>query len=186
MRVALGLRAHSGWTALVAVAGPADAPRILDRRRIIIADPRVPHSKQPYHAAAELVFAKAEALVRSAIDSSQNLAAEALALAERMLRAQGHVVAGCAIVLGSGRPLPELRSILASHALIHTAEGEMFRDALLKGAVQCGIPATGIREKDLDPALLARAASLGKVIGPPWTVDQKQATAAALMSLRES
>ena len=47
MRTALGFRAHSGGAALVAVAGTIDAPQILERRRIVIAD-----CKQPYHAAA--------------------------------------------------------------------------------------------------------------------------------------
>ena len=32
----LGFRAHSGWAAMVAVAGsPIDAPQILERRRIV-------------------------------------------------------------------------------------------------------------------------------------------------------
>ena len=38
---ALGLRAHSGWAALVAVAGTRGAPAVIDRRRIELADPTI-------------------------------------------------------------------------------------------------------------------------------------------------
>ena len=37
---ALGLRAHSGWAALVVVAGPRSSPAVVDRRRIELIDPR--------------------------------------------------------------------------------------------------------------------------------------------------
>jgi len=117
MRAALGFRAHSGWAALVAVAGTIDAPRVLERHRMIIADPELPGSKQPYHAAAELPFPEAEGLVRRAIESSRALALEALSATVQALRSQGHPVAGCGIVLGSGKALPALEKILASHAL---------------------------------------------------------------------
>src|SRR5712692_8847232 len=62
-RAALGLRAHSGWAALVVVAGSLrstavlsvpsvpSAPCVINRRRIELAAPGIP--KQPYHAAAE-------------------------------------------------------------------------------------------------------------------------------------
>jgi hypothetical protein len=186
MRAALGFRAHSGWAALVAVAGTLDAPRVLERRRIIIADPEMPGSKQPYHAAAELPLPRAEALVRRAIESSRALALEVMSARVKALRSQGHEVVGCGVVLGSGKALPGLEKILASHALLHTAEGEMFRDVLVWAAKECGRPVTGVREKSLDPASLQRIGSLGKLIGPPWTQDQKYATVAALMALTEA
>lgn len=183
MRTALGFRAHSGWAAMVAVAGTIDAPRVLERRRIVIADPELPGSKQPYHAATELPFAKAEALVRRAIESSRALALEAMAAAVKLLRSQGHEVAACGVVLGSGKALPGLEGILASHALIHTAEGEMFRDVLVWAAQKHRLPVTGVREKGLDATALKRIGPFGKLIGPPWTQDQKYATVAALMAL---
>src|SRR5882762_6158032 len=36
-QAALGLRAHSGWAALIAVGGSAASPEVLDRRRIEMA-----------------------------------------------------------------------------------------------------------------------------------------------------
>jgi hypothetical protein len=183
MRTALGFRAHSGWAAMVAVAGTIDAPRVLERRRIVIADPEIPGSKQPYHAAAELPFPKAESVVRKAIESSRALALEAMSATVRSLQLQGHEVGGCGVLLGSGKALPGLEGILASHALIHTAEGEMFRDVLVWAAQECRLPVTGVREKGLDGTSLKRISSFGKLIGPPWTQDQKYATVAALMAL---
>jgi hypothetical protein len=186
MRVALGFRAHSGWAAMVAVAGTVDAPRVLDRRKIVIADPELAGSKQPYHAAAEIALAEAEVRIRQAIESSQGLAAEAIEVAIRALEREGHEVCGCAVLFGSGKPLPPLEAILASHALIHTAEGVMFREAIVWAAKQWKFPVSGIREKDLDPEWLTRVSSLGKLMGPPWTQDQKFATVAALKLLETS
>jgi hypothetical protein len=183
MQAALGFRAHSGWAAMVAVAGTMDAPRVLERRRIEIADPEMPGSKQPYHAAAELPLSKAEAVVRKAIESSRALALEAMSAMVKALRSQGHEVAGCGLLLGSGKALPALDGILASHALIHTAEGEMFRDVLVWAARECRLPVTAVREKAIEATSLKRIGSLGKLIGPPWTQDQKYATLAALAAL---
>ena len=41
---------------MVPVAGAMDAPRVLERRRIIVADPEILGSKQPYHAVAEMPY----------------------------------------------------------------------------------------------------------------------------------
>jgi len=171
---------------MVAVAGAVDSPRILARQRVTIADSMMSGSKQPFHAAAEMPFSKAEAHVRKAIDSSRALAAEAIEAAVKSLRLQGHFVAACGVLRGSGRILPELKSILASHALIHTAEGEMFRDVLVAAASDCGLPVAYTPEKDLDAGLLRRLQALRKQLGPPWTQDQKLATAAGLRALIQS
>lgn len=180
MRVAFGFRAHSGWAAMVEVGGTADAPRVMGRRRVVIADAELAGSKQPYHAAAEHPLAEARALVDAAIESSRGLALEAFSAAMRALQGKGHEIAGCGIVTGSGRALPGLESILASHALIHTAEGEMFREALAWAATQCGLRVVTLREKAIEERRLKQIASLGKLIGPPWTRDEKFATLAAL------
>jgi hypothetical protein len=59
-------------------------------------------------------------------------------------------VIGCAMLLASGRALPSLQKILASRALIHTAEGEFFRNIVIKACESCHIPLMGIRERALD------------------------------------
>ncbi len=149
----------------------------------MIADAEMPGSKQPYHAAAGLAFPQAEALIREAIESSRALGLEVLSATVKRLRSQGHEVVGCGVLLGCGKELPALEKTLASHAMIHTAEGEMFRNVLVWSAKECRLPVTGVREKELDAVSLQRVGSLGKLIGPPWTQDQKYATVAALMAL---
>jgi hypothetical protein len=59
----------------------------------------------------------------------------------------------------------------------------MFRDVLVWAARECRLSVIGVREKGIDAALLQSIASLGKSIGPPWTLDQKYATAAGLKAL---
>jgi hypothetical protein len=105
-------------------------------------------------------------------------------------------VVGCAMLLASGRALPPLPKILDSHALIHTAEGEFFRNVVREACEECRIPVVGIRERELDEhadAVFGKAAArvqrfiskLGKTVGSPWTRDEKTATLAALMLLAD-
>ena len=191
---ALGLRAHSGWAALVAVAGTPRAPMVIDRRRIELADSSIAGSKQPYHVAEGLKLAKASDLVDRCAEAARHLAAEAFRAAIADLRTKGHDVVACGLLLASGRPLPALESILASHALIHTADGELFRDALVRAAGRFRLPVIRVREKELHaragkdlemPAaqLQGRVAELGRGIGPPWTEDQKLAALIAWLAL---
>ncbi len=127
-RTALGFRAHSGWAAAVAVSGPPSAPEVVHRRRIEIADAEDPDAKQPYHAAEGLDLGDAERLVRRCTQTSRRMARAAVGTLLAELRTAGHGVVGCGLLQGSGRALPDLAGILASHALIHTAEGQMFRE----------------------------------------------------------
>lgn len=169
---------------MVAVGGTVSEPQVVERRRIVIADPEMPGSKQPYHAAAGLSYLQAEKLIQAAIESSRGLALEAISAAIKRLDAQGNKVAGCGVILGSGKKLPELAKILGSHPLLHTAEGVMFRDVLLWAAKECALPVHGVSEKSLAESSLEQIDSLGKLIGPPWTEDQKFATLAGLEALR--
>src|SRR5215468_8861694 len=77
-RAALGLRAHSGWAALVVVAGPLRSPVVIGRQRIELVDPAIPEAKQPYHAAAQLDLGEAEKLVKRCADEAESLACQAL------------------------------------------------------------------------------------------------------------
>jgi hypothetical protein len=110
------------------------------------------------------------------------------------LRGSGYKVAGCAILTSSGRPLPALAATLASHAMIHTAEGEFFRNAFAKACGELGIAMTRERERDLlgcatgefgaGPATLKkRLETMGRDLGPPWAEDQKTAALAAWLLL---
>jgi hypothetical protein len=191
---ALGCRAHSGWAALVALGGTAQSPVILERLRIELADPGVAGSKQPYHAAAEMDFKHAEKFIGRSINEARQLARQGLRAVAGRVREKGYEVVGCGILLASGRELPALAATLASHALIHTAEGELFREALAHASEQCHLPVTKVRERELFDHAVAglrvplgelqrRIAELGQTIGPPWRQDEKFASLAAWLAL---
>jgi len=51
---ALGIRAHSGWAVTVVVARTGRGLEVLERRKVIVADPKLPGTKQPFHFAEPL------------------------------------------------------------------------------------------------------------------------------------
>ncbi len=194
VKAALGLRAHSGWAALVAVAGTRGSIEVVDRRRIELSASKAPGPKQPYHEAEGQKLEKARQIVTRYAEEAGRLATEEFRTVLADLKNRGHEVVGCGLLLASGRPLPVLESILASHALIHSADGELFRDAVADAAKKHRLNLVRAKEKEvvaqaasslrLDPAdLQSRVAGLGKTVGPPWTQDQKLAAIAAWLAL---
>jgi hypothetical protein len=191
---AIGVRVHSGWGAVVAVSGAGATAEILARARLAIIDAKMPGAFQPYHFAENFALPKAEAHIAKCAELSKTLAVGALRPILDDLKSRGYRVAGCAILQGSGRPLPALPQILAAHPLIHTAEGVFFRRIFQEAFEQLDIHVAGIRERDLDdessailgrkaPALRKKIARFGKQLGPPWTTDQKSAALAAFLLL---
>jgi hypothetical protein len=167
---------------------------VLLRRRVELADSGTKGSKQPYHAAEGLALAAAEKLVRRCEEGSRKLALDAFRVAIAEIEKSGREVVGCGLLLSSGRPLGELADTLASHAKIHTADGEHFRDAIARAAEQCGLDMTKVRERDVwetaakrmkvpVETFQTRIAALGKTLGSPWRVDEKLATAVACLAL---
>ncbi|MBV9992420.1 MAG: hypothetical protein JOZ72_14155 [Alphaproteobacteria bacterium] len=176
---ALGVRAHSGWAAYVVLGGDARAPDILGRGRMTLCDSA--ETKMPFHAAEPMAFARGEAFIAQC-------RAVAAKLADREIEGIGAVV-GCCVLAAAGKPLPDLRTILASHALIHAAEGEFYRDAIAQACSRAGIAVTRIRERDVEAeaghlgAWRERLAAFGKTVGPPWTQDEKLASLGAWLVL---
>jgi hypothetical protein len=191
-RAALGIRVHSGWGALVAVTLNNGSIEILDRRRVAITGSTDGGASQPYHAARNLKLSEAEPFLASAFAAAHAAASSGLHDVIDVMRAQKFQVAGCAILMAAGRTLPPLERILAAHPLLHTAEGVFFRDAFAKGCESHKVSVTKIIERDLESALNEKfghdatrvkrqVQQLGRMIGPPWTTDQKNATQAALL-----
>jgi hypothetical protein len=191
---ALGLCVHSGWAVLVAVSGPLAAPAVLARRRIELTDRASPGGNQPFHAARGLPLDAAGQLAGRALDGATRMARGALAAAAGELRRQGAGRIACGILQSSARPLPSFAAVLASHALVHTAEGELFRDALATAAAGQGLPVLRVKERELLDRCRARLgvaagdlerhlAGLGRTLGPPWRQDEKLATLAAWLAL---
>jgi hypothetical protein len=189
---AFGFRVHSGWAVLVCVSANRADVTLVDRRRIVIIEPAMQGAKQPYHFAETLSLEDAERHIQKCEMVSQRLALESVSEMLATVIARDYRVVGCAMLLASGRSLPSLQKIIASHALIHTAEGEFFRKAVREAREHCRIPVMGIRERELDErtdATFGKAAarlrqhisSVGKTVGSPWTQDEKTAALAALI-----
>ena len=193
-KAAIGFRAHSGWAALVVVGGDKDAPSVIDRRRVELADPAVPGFPQPYHAAEGLQLKQAEKLIGKCVDAARRLARAGLGEVIDELIRQGYRTKGCGLLLSSGRLPGTLAAILASHALIHTAEGELFREALTHASRHFKLPVTAVKERELfdhaaatlhRPAdyLQAHISEMGRAIGPPWRQDEKLAALVGWLAL---
>ena len=191
---ALGFRVHSGWAAAVVLCGPLDAPVVVDRRKIQLVKTFTYTFRQPYHTAEKMARQDAGKFICSVQSEAKRLALSALRSLQKDLAAGDFKLARGALLLASGRALPALEKILASHALIHTADGELFRDSLRAACARCGLPLAGIREKELiatasnvfgspPAALKRRIAALGKSLGPPWSQDEKFAALGAWLSL---
>jgi hypothetical protein len=192
-RAAVGFRVHSGWTALVALAIENGVPMVLARERVHLVETFTYEFRQPYHTGEKLPLDEARAFVTRMRNESRRLALRAIRKLAADLRAQNYRLSGCGLLLSSGRPLPKLPQILASHSLIHSADGELFRDALLRAAKRCGLKALTVREREVldstgralgvKPAELGRrVAELGRPLGAPWSQDEKLATVAAWLA----
>jgi hypothetical protein len=153
--------------------------------------------RQPYHTAEKMALGEAREFVERVQEEARRLAYRAIRGLQSDAEVQGIKLVRGALLLASGRPLPALDRILASHALIHTADGELFREAILQACARCGLRTESIREKELleratgalhvpPAALLRRVTELGKPFGSPWSQDEKFATVAAWLALRAS
>jgi hypothetical protein len=194
---ALGCRAHTGWAALVVVAGGVARPEVVVRSRVELGDPSGRVKRNVYQAARGLEPAAAAALV----DDAERIAAEqATAALERTLREatdEGAVVRTCAVVVGMFPGGARLESILASHALAHAAEGRLYQGALLQSAASRGLDAIAVPKRSIweqgesalgvgQDELRRWIDQLRREVGPPWAQDQKLAALAGWIALARS
>ncbi|HXN95676.1 MAG TPA: hypothetical protein VN879_14310 [Candidatus Acidoferrales bacterium] len=196
-QAALGFRAHSGWAAVVAVRVDEGVPVVLARQRVHLVETFTYEFRQPYHTAKKMPPGEGREFISRMRTEARRLAYRAVRELESRTQEQGVKLTRCGLLLASGRPLPELDKILASHALIHTADGELFRDALLHASGRCGLRDFRVKERELldhagrvfrlKPAdIMRRVTALGRSLGSPWSQDEKFATVAAWLALGAS
>jgi hypothetical protein len=194
---AVGFRVHSGWSALVAVSFEGRGPVVLRRGRIALVEAFRREFKQPYHSAEKMPLEEGREFISNAKKEAERLACRAVQEAKAELEKDGRHLVGCGLLMASGRPLPDLQTILASHALIHTAEGELFREALAEACQSCKLRVFRLREKQVvgeaarmlratEAAVLKRVTALGLPLGSPWSQDEKFAALAAWLALHEN
>ena len=194
---AVGFRPHSGWTALIVISLERGAPVILLRERLHLVKTFSYTYRQPYHTAARASLEEGRRFIAQVKKEAQQLACRALRKVQAKLAPADYRLTHSGLLLGSGRTLPALEKILSAHPLIHTADGELFREALTRASTRCGLQLLCTKEKTLvreaaqcfhakEPALLRRITELGKPHGAPWSQDEKYATLVAWLALAVS
>lgn len=180
MAYALGFCSRTGSAVAVAVdlGSGAGGAVLAGRWTVDLTAPEVP--SQLFHAAAGLPPAQAEALVWTGVTAVGEVATDRL----RELQAELGLVTVVGVVTGD-HPVPEsVATILAAHTLMHAAEGQLYRDALLEAAAGCGLTGHGLPKgraaARLGGDLADTVTALGAAAGPPWRKEHKLAAVAAL------
>ena len=194
-RAALGFKLHTGWAALVAVAGHPGEIQVLLRRRIELlpSDNSIP--RFVYHEASELPLEQATELVKRATKASTDAARLALKESLEDLGSRGVRVDVCGVLAGSTSVPDDLSAILRSHPRIHAAEGALFQNATVAACESRGLTVVQAREREVwtraadawgvaEAGLRRNVDALRKTLGPPWSADHKTSTAIALLALK--
>ena len=190
---AFGLKAHSGWAALVVIGRHDGDLKVIERSRLELVEEA--WAKQPYHAAEVLKPAEAARVVKRGVDVAKRIAFREMRRAVKRTRESGFEIRGCGLLVGSPLPDWSVAEILAVHFRMHKAEGVLFREVLAEAAASCDVKLVAIPEKLLlehaeaalattAGSLLQQIAALGKSAGPPWGKDQKDAALAAMIALQ--
>ena len=189
----LGFRPHTYWTSAVALAGPADAPQVIERRRITFA---TGPERMVFHRAEQTDIESARLLIEDVRAATEANAAREIGALVDDLRRDG-VAVSIAVVPEAINKLPEaLEDILKVHARMHAAEGNFYRAVVATACARLGLQVRRAVEREL-PALSGdhlgvniaavgvRLKMMGAALGPPWSEDYKLATLAAWLHLDE-
>src|ERR1700676_4929143 len=104
----LGFRAHSGWTALVAISLEDGSPLVLLRERPHLVKTFTYEYRQPYHTAEKRSSAEAHDFVSRVRSEARGLAWDAISSVQSILQHKGYELKRCGLILSSGKPLPDL------------------------------------------------------------------------------
>ena len=187
----LGFRVKSGWTMAVLLSGPVSAPKVVDRRRLELADPEVPESTQPFHAGLDLSKANATKVVGRLVRCVERFSERAIAELIEQHRAGGHRIVGAGIVVGS---TVDPETIKNDHIKAHAEEGRLFRVVTENSLKASRLQPTIIPEKELfakatealglpEHRLKAELTAMGKAVDGSWRAEEKAAALAAWMAL---
>jgi hypothetical protein len=190
---ALGFRVKSGWAAALLLTGPIHLPQLSDVQRIELSDPRLPETRQPYHAAmGKLETDSAKVNRRERV--VRCIAQQSIATLLVGYRQKGYRISRAALVVGSQID-PD--SIANPHIRAHAFEGQLFR-SVIEGALQAHrIRADVLIERDAytraaaelkqsSDAVQQAIQNLGRftpAAAGPWRAEQKLAALAAWFAL---
>jgi hypothetical protein len=181
---------------MIVLGGTAASPTLIARARLDLIDDHDPESKQPYHAVEFLCAEEATGRLDGYMAVARTLAFLGIQAQCEELKRRGVQVKSVGILDSAGRKQVSLPAILASHALIHAADGDHFRNALSAAAERHRLPVHRIQARALEDhavsclrlprnSLLETVNTLGRPIGPPWGADQKKAALLAWTLLKK-
>ena len=190
-RAALGFRVKSGWAAAVLLTGRTRSPQLCDTGRIELSDPRVPETRQPYHATMGKLETDTTKINRR-VAVVRSIAQQSIATLLAGYRGKGYAITRAALVVGS-QVDPD--SIANDHIRAHAFEGQLFRSVLEEALQTCDIRTEILIERN---AYAQGAEKLQQsndnvrgviqdfrgVAQGPWRAEQKLAALAAWLALR--
>jgi hypothetical protein len=183
---ALGFRVKSGWAAVVLLTDTALSPQLSDIGRIELCDPRLPETRQPYHAAMGKLETNStklnhrERVVR-------RVSRHSLTKLLNGYRQRGFRIERASLVVGSQI---DPANIANPHIRAHALEGRLFRSAVEETLQDHEIRTEILLERDVyDKATTQLKTSvlrirrtiqdLGRFADGPWRTEQKLAALAA-------
>jgi multidrug resistance efflux pump len=190
VQAAIGFRVKSGSATAVLVGGPADAPKLLDRSVVVLSDPAVPKSRQPYHAGLGVAQQDSEKL-RRLIEIVERYTQKSVADLVNRYRGAGHRLRGAGLVVGSDIDPERIANL---HIRAHASEGRLFRTVLEQAARRCDLESRTFVERNLfqqatraldrpEADLKRTVTELGRSQAGPWRAEEKAAALAAWLVL---
>ncbi len=189
-RASLGFRVRSGWATAVLLSGPAKSPRLVNHRTIELSDPRLPETKQPYHASMGKIEPDASK-VKQRTKSIQDATRKSATGLMQNYRKEGYKIHRAGLIVGSQINPDSIRN---PHIRAHALEGRLFRTVLEEALSSNSLPCLIIIEREayskatsaLDLSkeqLKGILSAFGRVAGGSWRADEKLASLAAWMAL---
>jgi hypothetical protein len=187
---ALGFRVKSGWAAVVLLAGAVRSPVLRDSRATDLSDPRVPKTRQPYHATFGQLETDAKKINRHR-DIVHRATKQSVTTFLADYRAKGYSIAHATLVVGSQL---DPASISNPHIRAHALEGQLFRSALEQALNSHGIRTAILLERDAYVTAATQLKksgdhvrqtiqNLGRSTEGPWRAEQKLAAVGAWLAL---
>src|SRR5260370_20244428 len=122
--VSIGLRAKTARAIVVVLGGTTEAPLVLTKLEIPLADPKIPATAQPYHEVMDLPWEESQKAVRKSAATIEMIARKALTRLLKELHSQGMKVSGGGIVGAEDRDFARIGNY---HIRAHAAEGVLLR-----------------------------------------------------------
>lgn len=187
---AVGFTVKSGWASAVLLTRTDGSLEVADCQSVLLSDPDVADSRQPYHAGFGTARKAGPGLARL-LASVRRFGGTSMNRLLRQYTDDGHTIRGAGVVVGS---LVDPRTIGNDHIRIHALEGQLFRTVVQTSLSRRGVKCSVWRERDLfatarerlgkkDQALRTALLNIGRDLRGSWRAEQKAAALAAWIVL---